>query len=93
MALIVITICLRRFVPKIPPALPVVLIALAVIGAAAAIVILLVGFLNGRLRNLPRLLDQLNPLLRLVRQQQELQAAAKNEGDGSGDGKLPRIPR
>jgi len=43
--------------------------------------------------HLPRLLDQLNPLLRLVRQQQELQAAAKNEGDGSGDGKLPRIPR
>jgi two-component system, cell cycle response regulator len=43
--------------------------------------------------HLPRLLDQLNPLLRLVRQQQELQAAAKSEGDGPGDGKLPRIPR
>jgi two-component system, cell cycle response regulator len=41
--------------------------------------------------HLPRLLDQLNPLLRLVRQQQDLQAA-KGEGDVPGD-KLPRIPR
>jgi two-component system cell cycle response regulator len=41
--------------------------------------------------HLPRLLEQLNPLLRLVRQQQELQAA-NHEGDSSGD-KLPRIPR
>jgi len=41
--------------------------------------------------HLPRLLDQLNPLLRLVRQQQELQAA-KNEGDSAGD-KVPRVPR
>jgi two-component system cell cycle response regulator len=41
--------------------------------------------------HLPRLLDQLNPLLRLVRQQQELQAA-RNEGDNPGE-KLPRIPR
>jgi diguanylate cyclase (GGDEF)-like protein len=41
--------------------------------------------------HLPRLLDQLNPLLRLVRQQQELQAA-KTEGEGAGD-KLPRIPK
>jgi hypothetical protein len=37
------------------------------------------------------LLEQLNPLLRLVRQQQELQAA-KHEGDSSGE-KLPRVPR
>ena len=41
--------------------------------------------------HLPRLLDQLNPLLRLVRQQQELQAA-KSEGEGPGD-KLPRVPK
>jgi diguanylate cyclase (GGDEF)-like protein len=41
--------------------------------------------------HLPRLLEQLNPLLRLVRQQQDLQTA-KSEGDVSGD-KLPRIPR
>jgi two-component system, cell cycle response regulator len=41
--------------------------------------------------HLPRLLEQLNPLLRLVRQQQELQSA-KTEGEGSGD-KLPRIPK
>jgi PleD family two-component response regulator len=41
--------------------------------------------------HLARLLDQLNPLLRLVRQQQELQAA-KTEGEGPGD-KLPRIPK
>ena len=41
--------------------------------------------------HLPRLLEQLNPLLRLVRQQQELQAA-KHEGDSSGE-KLPRVPR
>jgi two-component system cell cycle response regulator len=41
--------------------------------------------------HLPRLLDQLNPLLRLVRQQQELQAA-KSEGEGPGE-KLPRVPR
>jgi diguanylate cyclase (GGDEF)-like protein len=41
--------------------------------------------------HLPRLLEQLNPLLRLVRQQQELQAA-KTEGEGPGD-KLPRMPK
>jgi PleD family two-component response regulator len=41
--------------------------------------------------HLPRLLEQLNPLLRLVRQQQELQTA-KNEGEDPGD-KLPRVPR
>ncbi len=41
--------------------------------------------------HLPRLLEQLNPLLRLVRQQQELQSA-KNEGEDPGD-KLPRIPK
>jgi PleD family two-component response regulator len=41
--------------------------------------------------HLPRLLEQLNPLLRLVRQQQELQAV-KNEGEGPGD-KVPRVPR
>jgi two-component system cell cycle response regulator len=41
--------------------------------------------------HLPRLVEQLNPLLRLVRQQQDLQAA-KHEGEGSGD-KVPRVPR
>lgn len=41
--------------------------------------------------HLPRLLEQLNPLLRLVRQQQELQAA-KSEGESAGD-KVPRVPR
>jgi two-component system cell cycle response regulator len=41
--------------------------------------------------HLPRLLEQLNPLLRLVRQQQELQAA-KSEGENAGD-KVPRVPR
>ncbi len=42
--------------------------------------------------HLARLIDQLNPLLRLVRQQQELQAA-KNEGDTPGEIKLPRVSR
>jgi len=41
--------------------------------------------------HLPRILEQLNPLLRLVRQQQDLQSA-KGEGDLSSD-KLPRVSR
>jgi two-component system cell cycle response regulator len=41
--------------------------------------------------HLPRLIEQLNPLLRLVRQQQDLQTV-KNEGETPGE-KLPRVPR
>ena len=41
--------------------------------------------------HLPRLLEQLNPLLKLLRQQQELQTA-RSEGEVPGDTKLPRVP-
>jgi two-component system, cell cycle response regulator len=42
--------------------------------------------------HLPRLLEQLSPLLRLVRQQQDLQTAAKTEGETPSE-QLPRVPR